>query len=351
MAKMRTVLVTGGCGFIGSNFIDMLLRDGREIKVVNVDKLTYAGRSENVAKWKNDERFVMRHGDIAHRGDMSDVFDQHSPNVVVNFAAESHVDMSIESSAPFVRTNIEGTAVLMDSARAVGVDLFVQVSTDEVYGSLGFDDPAFTESSPYAPNSPYSASKASADLLVLSYVETHKFPAIITRCSNNYGPMQCLEKFVPLFITNLLGGEDVPLYGDGSNVRDWIHVDDHCRAILSVIESGEVGEVYNIGGDAEWSNLEVAKALVSELCQKEGSIVQVTDRPGHDLRYAMNHDKLTRDTGWTPVENFEDGLYLTILWYEENVSWWKNWIENSPSAAWQKCQRLIVEAKAKESEG
>lgn len=219
-----------------------------------------------------------------------------------------------------------------------------------MYGSLGFDDPAFTESNPIVPNSPYSASKASADLLVRSYVETHGFPAIVTRCSNNYGPQQCPEKFIPLFITNLLRGRDVPLYGDGSNVRDWIHVDDHCRAILSVIEQGKVGEVYNIGGDAERSNLEVASTLVKMLGQTPNRIVQVTDRLGHDLRYAMNHDKLTRDTGWVPQVEFEAGLKDTILWYENNVTWWRKWIEFSPSAAWEKCQRLIAEARQKENE-
>ncbi len=315
---MAHVLVTGGCGFIGSNFIRHLLDTRRDVRVTNLDKLTYAGNLANLADVSGDHRYRFLHGDITDR-DLVRIAVR-GVDAVINFAAESHVDRSIHDSTPFVTTNVLGTQVLLDAAREFDVPRFVQVSTDEVYGSLG-PTGYFTEETPLAPNSPYSASKAAADLLVRSYVHTFGFPAIITRCSNNYGPFQFPEKLIPLFITNLLHDKPVPVYGTGQNVRDWIHVRDHCVAIETVWRHGRPGEVYNIGGKCERTNLQITHALLDALDKPRALIRFVMDRPGHDLRYAIDSSKIERELGWHPTIPFEDGLRETIHWYQDHMDW------------------------------
>lgn len=315
---MTQVLVTGGCGFIGSNFIRYLLQSDPEVRITNLDKLTYAGNLANLSDLANHPRYRFVRGDITDRETVRSVVP--GADVVINFAAESHVDRSIHDSGPFLRTNVLGTQTLLDAVREFQVPRFVQISTDEVYGSLG-PTGYFTEETPLAPNSPYSASKAAADLLVRSYHHTFGVPALITRCSNNYGPYQFPEKLIPLFITNLLNDQPVPVYGTGSNIRDWIHVLDHCRAIDLVWRQGRVGEVYNIGGECERTNLEITHALLEALGKPTSLIRFVKDRPGHDLRYAIDCTKIKRELGWKPQIPFADGLRDTIRWYQQNLDW------------------------------
>ncbi|HMF11905.1 MAG TPA: dTDP-glucose 4,6-dehydratase [Gemmataceae bacterium] len=316
---MKTVLVTGSCGFIGSNFVHHLLAADPGIRVVGFDSLTYAGNLENLADLASNSRYSFVNGDIANpqqvRAALADGI-----QAVFNFAAESHVDRSIHDSGPFVRTNVLGTQVLLDAVREFGVDRFVQVSTDEVYGSLG-PEGSFEEATPLAPNSPYAASKAAADLLVRSYFHTFGTPTLITRCSNNYGPYQFPEKIIPLFIANLLHDEPVPVYGDGLNVRDWIHVRDHCAAIECVWRQGRVGEVYNIGGRCERTNLELTYALLDVMSKPRSLLRYVKDRPGHDRRYAIDCSKIERELGWRPTVPFEQGLRDTVRWYVEHGDW------------------------------
>jgi dTDP-glucose 4,6-dehydratase len=316
---MMTILVTGGCGFIGSNLIRHLLASDGSVRVINLDALTYAGNLANLADLEGHPRYRFERGDITDRAAVQNVV-RAGCDVVINCAAESHVDRSILDSGPFVRTNVLGTQVLLDSARAAGVQRFVQVSTDEVYGSLGASG-QFTEQTPLAPNSPYAASKAAADLLVQSYAHTFAFPAVITRCSNNYGPYQFPEKLVPLFITNLMRDERIPVYGDGQQVRDWLHVSDHCAAIDLVWRQGRVGEVYNVGGRNERSNLEITHDLLRLLGKPTSLICHVADRPGHDRRYAIDCSKLERDLGWRPQIGFEQGLQETVAWYRDHAAW------------------------------
>jgi dTDP-glucose 4,6-dehydratase len=314
---MVKLVVTGGAGFIGSNFVHRTLAAHSEWQVLVVDKLTYAGNLKNLETALEGGRCKFVQLDIC---DAAVVEALGGCDAVVHFAAESHVDRSIEDAAAFVRTNIEGTYNLIQASRSAGVPRFIHVSTDEVYGSLG-DDGEFTEQSPLQPNSPYAASKAASDLLVLAYVRTHNFPAVVTRCSNNYGPYQFPEKFIPLMIAQAAEGKRLPVYGAGVNVRDWLHVNDHCDAIDVILQQGRCGEVYNIGGGCEMRNLDVARLILNKFGLSDSHIEFVKDRPGHDLRYAINCDKLSRETGWQARVGFEDGLEETIAWYRENRSW------------------------------
>ncbi len=316
---MRVVLITGGCGFIGSNFIRYLLEIDPDISIVNFDCLTYAGNLDNLKEVADNPRYQFVRGDITDRRAVRKAVGT-GPSAVINFAAESHVDRSIHDSSPFIRTNILGTQVLLDAVREFQVPRFVQISTDEVYGSLGATG-YFTEATPLSPNSPYAASKAAADMVVKSYVHTFDVPALITRCSNNYGPCQFPEKLLPLFIMNLLHDEPVPVYGDGLNIRDWIHVRDHCAAIDRVWHAGRVGEVYNIGGRCERTNLDLTNTLL-EIMDKPRSLIRfVRDRPGHDRRYAMDSAKIEQELGWKAAIPFEEGLRETIRWYENHPDW------------------------------
>jgi len=320
MAEGKTLLVTGGCGFIGSNFIRYILRKYPHYRVVNLDKLTYAGNPENLSDLKDDPRYTFLKGDIAEREQVREAME--GVDWVVNFAAESHVDRSIEDPSVFLRTNVMGTYVLLEEAKERGVSLFMQISTDEVYGSLG-PTGYFTETTPLHPNSPYAASKASADLLVRAYYRTYGLPTLITRCSNNYGPYQFPEKLIPLMISNALEGKELPLYGDGMNVRDWIYVEDHCRALDLILHQGRAGEVYNIGGGCERTNLEVVRTILDLLGKPHSLIRFVKDRPGHDRRYAMDFSKLREELGWSPQVPFEEGIRLTIDWYLSHEDWWR----------------------------
>jgi dTDP-glucose 4,6-dehydratase len=317
---VKQILVTGGCGFIGSEFVRHHLATHADVAIVNLDRLTYAGNLENLAAVENDPRYAFEHGDIADRDFVEAVLARRPFDAVVNFAAESHVDRSLLDSGPFVRTNVVGTQVLLDACRHANVPRFVQVSTDEVYGSLGSTG-AFTEETPLAPNSPYSASKAAADMLVRAYHHSFGFPAVITRCSNNYGPYQFPEKLLPLFITNLLADQPVPVYGTGRNVRDWIHVRDHCRGIDAALRLGRSGEVYNFGGRTERTNLEITHLLLDLLEKPRTLIRYVADRPGHDLRYAIDCRKAESELSWKPEIAFSDGLRDTIDWYRRNTGW------------------------------
>jgi dTDP-glucose 4,6-dehydratase len=318
---MAHVLVTGGCGFIGSNFIRHLLQSRRDLRVTNLDQLTYAGNLANLADVAGDPRYRFLHGSITDRELVRTTV--RGLDAIFNFAAESHVDRSIHDASPFVTTNILGTQILLDAAREFEVPRYIQISTDETYGSLG-PTGYFTEETSLAPNSPYAASKAAADLLVRSYVHTFGFPALITRCSNNYGPYQFPEKLLPLFIINLLHDQPVPVYGDGQNVRDWIHVLDHCRAIETVWREGRPGEVYNIGGRCERTNLQITHLLLDALEKPRSLIKFVKDRPGHDRRYAIDCSKIERELDWHPRIVFEDGLLETIRWYQEHADWVEN---------------------------
>jgi dTDP-glucose 4,6-dehydratase len=317
---MQAYLVTGGMGFIGSHFIEALLAAKPDAAVVNLDVLTYAGNPQNLAHLQATLRYRFIRGDIADFELVGSLLEQFQFAAVINFAAESFVDRSIESSAPFVHSNIAGVQVLLDAVREYGCPRYLQVSTDEVYGSLG-QAGEFTEASPLKPNNPYSASKAGADLLCRAYFVTHKTPVLVTRCSNNYGPRQFPEKLIPLFIAKALRDETLPVYGDGLHVRDWLHVTDHCSAILAVLDQGEPGEVYNVGGGTELPNIELVRLLLAKLGKPESLINHVPDRPGHDRRYALNHDKLTAATGWRPAVPFTDGLARTVDWYLANSAW------------------------------
>jgi dTDP-glucose 4,6-dehydratase len=316
---MDAVLVTGGCGFIGSNFVRYLIEHEPAVAVINFDCLSYAGNLANLADLAGRPRYRFIKGDVADRAQVRAAFAA-GIRSVIHFAAESHVDRSIHDASPFVRTNVLGTQILLDAAREFKVERFVNVSTDEVYGSLG-PTGYFTEETPLAPNSPYAASKAAADLLVRSYAHTFSLPALITRCSNNYGPYQFPEKIIPLFISNLLRDEAVPVYGDGLNVRDWIHVRDHCAGVHRVWQAGKVGEVYNIGGRCEKTNLELTHALLKAVGKPPSLILFVKDRPGHDRRYAIDCGKIERELGWRPTVSFEEGLRETVQWYRANKSW------------------------------
>ena len=321
MASTKLLFVTGGCGFIGSNFVRFVLSKRREYSILNFDKLTYAGNLENLADLAGDPRYKFVRGDIADRGDVADALGE-GAYAVINFAAETHVDRSILDAGEFIKTNVLGTQVLLEAARAKGVGKFIQISTDEVYGSLG-PTGYFTETTPLSPNSPYSASKASADLLGWSYFHTFGTPVVVTRCSNNFGPNQFPEKLIPLFVTNALAGEQLPLYGDGMNVRDWIYVDDHSSAILAVLERGAAGDVYNIGGGNERANLDITRYILKTLGKSESLVRFVKDRPGHDRRYAIDSSKIRRQLGWQPEHSFEEALERTVKWYVENPGWWQ----------------------------
>jgi dTDP-glucose 4,6-dehydratase len=318
---MSVVLVTGGAGFIGSNFVRLLLRES-DHQVVNLDALTYAGNLENLIDVHDEVRYTFAKGDITDRDGMQALFSSHRPEIVVHFAAESHVDRSVMDAGSFVRTNAMGTQVLLDMARSHDVQRFVHVSTDEVYGSLG-PTGLFTEGTPLQPNSPYAASKAASDFLVQAAIHTHGMDAVITRCSNNYGPYQFPEKLIPLMIANALEDKRLPVYGDGKNVRDWIYVADHCEGIKLVMEKGVTGEVYNLGGNAERENIAVIRALLQILGKGEDLIQFVTDRPGHDRRYAMDIGKIEGALGWRPRYGFEDAMEETVRWYRDHQQWWQ----------------------------
>ena len=325
------VLVTGGAGFIGSNFVGHMLATYPEIEIVNMDVLTYAGNLENLAAFEDDERHILERRNIASQEDVESVFRTHEIDIVVNFAAESHVDRSLHVGAEaFIRTNVMGVQMLLDAARVHGVQRFVQISTDEVYGSLG-PEGRFTEDTPLAPNNPYAATKAAADLLGRAAHKSHGIDAVITRCSNNFGPSQFPEKLIPLMIANALEGKPLPVYGDGMNVRDWIYVLDHCRAIDDVMRKGRSGEVYNIGSDHDVPNMDIVTQILG-LLDKPPSLIQfVEDRPGHDRRYAMDSSKLRDELGWAPALSFEDGLKATVQWYLDSGTW----LEHVRSGAYQ----------------
>ena len=319
------ILVTGGAGFIGSNFVYYELDNYPNDEVICLDKLTYAGNLETLEVAMKNPKFKFVKGDIADRAFVDELFASEKPDVVVNFAAESHVDRSIENPEIFLQTNVIGTSVLMDACRKYGNIRYHQVSTDEVYGDLPLDRPDlfFTETTPLHTSSPYSASKASADLLVQAYYRTYKLPITISRCSNNYGPYHFPEKLIPLMIANALNDKKLPVYGKGENVRDWLYVEDHCSAIDLIIRKGKIGEVYNIGGHNERTNLEVVKTIIKELSKSEDLIEFVTDRPGHDRRYAIDPTKIHNELGWLPATKFDDGIKKTIEWYLTHKSWWE----------------------------
>lgn len=321
-----TIIVTGGAGFIGSNFIFYQLKNHPDDRIVCLDKLTYAGNLETLKSVMDNENFRFVKADIADKQAVEELFEKEKPDIVVNFAAESHVDRSIEDPSIFLKTNILGTQVLMDACRKFEVKRYHQVSTDEVYGDLPLDRPDlfFTEETPIHTSSPYSSSKAGADLLVLAYYRTFGLPVTITRCSNNYGPYHFPEKLIPLIISRALADESLPVYGKGENIRDWLYVEDHCAAIDLVIRKGRVGEVYNIGGHNEKTNLEVVKTILKQLGKPESLITFVTDRPGHDMRYAIDPAKIHRELGWLPQTSFDDGIKKTIDWYLDNKQWWQN---------------------------
>ena len=342
---MKTYLVTGGAGFIGSNFVLYMLEKYKDIKIINLDKLTYAGNLENLKLLENDSRHVFVQGDIGDRSLVKDLFENYAINYVVNFAAESHVDRSIEDPEIFVKTNVLGTLNLLNCSKEAwqindewkdGVK-FLHVSTDEVYGSLG-EDGYFTELTPLDPHSPYSASKTSSDLMVKAYCDTYKMPVNITRCSNNYGPYQFPEKLIPLLINNCLNHKDLPIYGDGLNIRDWLYVEDHCKAIDMVINSGKIGEVYNVGGHNERTNLQIVKTVIDYLNENVDKDITdslmkfVEDRKGHDRRYGIDPTKIKEELGWYPETTFEVGIKKTIKWYLDN----KEWMDNITSGDYQK---------------
>ena len=321
-----TIIVTGGAGFIGSNFIFHILAKYPDYRIICLDKLTYAGNLSTLAGVMDNPDFRFVKADICDREAVEQLFAEEHPDIVVNFAAESHVDRSIEDPGIFLQTNIMGTAVLMDACRKFGITRYHQVSTDEVYGDLPLDraELSFTETSPLRPSSPYSSSKASADLLALSYKRTYGLPVTISRCGNNYGPYQFPEKLIPLMISNALQDKALPIYGSGENVRDWIYVDDHCKAIDIIIHKGRVGEIYNVGASCEMPNIDIVKLICKELGKPESLITHVTDRKGHDMRYAIDPTKIYNELGWLPETKFADGIKKTIKWYLENRKWWED---------------------------
>lgn len=323
--RIKTIIVTGGAGFIGSNFIFYMLDSYPEDRIVCMDKLTYAGNLSTLASAMDNPHFRFCKIDICDREAVYRLFEEEHPDMVVNFAAESHVDRSIENPEIFLDTNVKGTAVLMDACRKYGIARYHQVSTDEVYGDLPLNRPDlfFTEETPIRTSSPYSSSKASADLLVLAYYRTYGLPVTISRCSNNYGPYQFPEKLIPFMIINALSDKPLPVYGEGVNVRDWLYVKDHCRAIDLIIHKGRVGEVYNVGGHNEMKNIDIVKLICKELGKPESLITHVTDRKGHDLRYAIDPTKIHNELGWLPETKFEDGIKETIRWYLDNRKWWE----------------------------
>ena len=351
-----TILVTGGAGFIGGCFVRQGIADGN-VRIVNLDKLTYAGNLDSLREVEDNPRYTFVHGDITDRETVDRVFAEHHPSAVVHFAAESHVDRSIEGPAEFVHTNVQGAFQMLDAARLYATSLpadqhaafrFLHVSTDEVYGSLG-PSGRFVETSPYDPSSPYSASKAAADHFARAYHRTYGLPVLVTNCSNNYGPYQFPEKLIPLMILNALEGKPLPVYGDGQQIRDWLYVEDHCRAIRTVLAKGVPGEVYNIGGDCERANLDVVKEIAAIVDRLRPDLPHVpcsslinfvTDRPGHDRRYAIDAGKIRRELGWKPLENFESGLERTVRWYLENEAW----VEGVTSGKYRR-QRLGLDPK------
>ena len=319
------IIVTGGAGFIGGNFIHHMVNKYPEYQIVNLDLLTYAGNLETLKPVENKPNYKFVKGDIADRKFVFDLFEKEKPDIVVNFAAESHVDRSVVDPESFVRTNVMGTTTLLDACRTYGIKRYHQVSTDEVYGDLPLDRPDlfFTEETPLHTSSPYSSSKASADLFVLAYHRTYGLPVTISRCSNNYGPYHFPEKLIPLMIANALADKPLPVYGEGLNVRDWLYVEDHCKAIDLIIHKGRVGEVYNIGGHNEMKNIDIVKLICKELGKPESLITHVTDRKGHDMRYAIDPTKIHNELGWLPETKFADGITKTIKWYLENREWWE----------------------------
>lgn len=323
---MKIILVTGGAGFIGGNFVHYILKKYDNYKIICVDALTYAGNIETLNSVMCNPNFKFIKADISDRDSILKVFVEEKPNIIVNFAAESHVDRSIENPELFLLTNVIGTGTLLEASKRYGVERYHQVSTDEVYGDLPLErtDLFFTEETPIHTSSPYSASKASADLLVQAYYRTFKLPVTISRCSNNYGPYHFPEKLIPLIITNALNDKPLPVYGKGENVRDWLYVEDHCSAIDRIIHNGKIGDVYNIGGHNERTNLEVVKTILRELHKPESLINFVTDRPGHDMRYAIDPTKIKNELDWEPTTSFDEGIKKTIRWYLENKSWWQN---------------------------
>lgn len=321
---MKTIIITGGAGFIGANFVYHMLAAHPTYRIICIDALTYAGNIETLNTAQTNPNFTFIQADIADRPTIYDIVERTQPDIVVNFAAESHVDRSIEDPEVFLRTNVIGTNVLMDACRKFGNIRFHQVSTDEVYGDLPLDQPDlfFTEQTPLHTSSPYSASKAAADLLVLAYHRTFKLPVTISRCSNNYGPYHHTEKLIPLMITHAMADKPLPVYGKGENVRDWLYVADHCSAIDLIIHNGRLGEVYNVGGHNERDNLSVVKTILRELGKPESLINYVTDRPGHDMRYGIDPTKMQTELGWLPATDFDTGIKQTIQWYVDNQEWW-----------------------------
>ena len=332
------IIVTGGAGFIGSNFVIHMVKKYPEHEIVNLDLLTYAGNLENLTEVEKAPNYKFIRGDIADRKFVFDLFEQEKPDIIVNFAAESHVDRSITDPESFVRTNVMGTTTLLDACKEYGIKRFHQVSTDEVYGDLPLDRPDlfFTEETPLHTSSPYSSSKASADLFVMAYHRTFGIPVTISRCSNNYGPYQFPEKLIPLIISRALADEELPVYGTGENVRDWLHVSDHCVAIDLILEKGRVGEVYNIGGHNERTNLEVVKTILKALDKPESLIRFVKDRPGHDRRYAIDPTKMETELGWKPQYVFDTGMKQTIQWYLDNKEWWEHIVKGEYTKYFEK---------------
>ena len=318
-------LVTGGAGFIGINYIRYILENHPDDWIVCLDKLTYAGNYDNISEFYEENRFDFEHADICDREAVYTIVQKYNPDCIVNFAAESHVDHSVENPEIFLETNILGTAVLLDAAKHFGIKRFHQISTDEVYGDLPLarTDLKFDEKSPIKPSSPYSASKASADMLCMAYYRTYGTPITVSRCSNNLGPYQFPEKLIPLMVERALKNEPLPVYGDGKNVRDWLYVKDHCRAVDMILRNGKIGEIYNIGGNSEMSNIEIVKTILDILGKPDSLITYVKDRPGHDRRYAINSEKLQNQLGWKPKTNFSEGIQKTIKWYCENPDWLK----------------------------
>ncbi len=332
---MKNILVTGGAGFIGSNFINHVLNKHDDYFIVNLDKLTYAGNLENLKPTERNSNYKFVKGDITNAQLVRYIFEKYKIKFVINFAAETHVDRSILGSEVFFRTNVIGTNVLLETSRQFGIEKFIQISTDEVYGSLGAEG-KFKETTPLSPNSPYSSSKASADLMSLSFQRTYGLPVCVTRCSNNYGSYQFPEKLIPLMIVNALHDKKLPVYGDGLNVRDWIYVIDHNKAIESVLEKGKPGEVYNIGADSEMTNIDIIKLILKHLNKSDELIQYVKDRPGHDRRYAIDSSKIESQLGWRPSFSFESALSDTINWYLENNSWWERIISGDYKAYYKK---------------